>query len=157
MKYDNVKKLKSRIKELQKENEFLQKGIDSRELFSGLKIASDPSFEEKLNKYNVIKLDLNSEYQNTEDKINLIKIITEDIKNEMRQTFSDIVFDELVGDFAFALLVDDVVGGALFRLHIHAIAFPDIEGFIEFVHHLEVDVDPQIGQSVCTVQQHRYD
>ena len=31
MKYDNVKKLKSRIKELQKENEFLQKGIDSRE------------------------------------------------------------------------------------------------------------------------------
>ena len=31
MKYDNVKKLKSRIKELQKENEFLQKSIDSRE------------------------------------------------------------------------------------------------------------------------------
>ena len=31
MKYDNVKKLKSRIKELQKENEFLQRGIDSRE------------------------------------------------------------------------------------------------------------------------------
>ena len=31
MKYENVKKLKSRIKELQKENEFLQKVIDSRE------------------------------------------------------------------------------------------------------------------------------
>ena len=31
MKYDNVKKLKSRIKELQKENEVLQKGIDSSE------------------------------------------------------------------------------------------------------------------------------
>ena len=31
MRYDNVKKLKSRIKELQKENEFLQRGINSRE------------------------------------------------------------------------------------------------------------------------------
>ena len=31
MKYDNVKKLKSRIKELQMENEFLRRGIDSRE------------------------------------------------------------------------------------------------------------------------------
>ena len=31
MRYNNIKKLKSRIKELQKENEFLQKGIDSRE------------------------------------------------------------------------------------------------------------------------------
>lgn len=31
MKYDQIKKLKSKIKELQKENEFLQKGIDSRE------------------------------------------------------------------------------------------------------------------------------
>ena len=31
MKYKHVKKLKSRIKELQKENQFLQKGIDSRE------------------------------------------------------------------------------------------------------------------------------
>ncbi len=31
MKYDNIKKLKSKLKELQKEKEFLQKGIDSRE------------------------------------------------------------------------------------------------------------------------------
>ena len=73
---------------------YYSKGIDSRELFSGLKIKSDPSFEEKLNKYNVIKLDLNSEYQNTEDKANLIKIITEDVKSEMRQCFPDIDYAE---------------------------------------------------------------
>ena len=31
MKYDNTRQLKRKIKELQKENEFLQRGIDSRE------------------------------------------------------------------------------------------------------------------------------
>ena len=31
MKFDKIKRLKSRIKELQKDNEFLQRGIDSRE------------------------------------------------------------------------------------------------------------------------------
>ena len=71
---------------------YYSKGIDSRELFSGLKIASTPSFEEKLNKYNVIKLDLNSEYQNTEDKVNLIRIITEKVKAEMKPIFPDVVF-----------------------------------------------------------------
>ena len=31
MKYDNTRQLRRKIKELQKENEFLQRGIDSRE------------------------------------------------------------------------------------------------------------------------------
>ena len=73
---------------------YYTKGIDSRELFSGLKIENDPSFEEKLNKYNVIKLDLNSEYQNTEDKANLIKIIMEEVKSEMKQCFPEVDFTE---------------------------------------------------------------
>ena len=42
---------------------YYSKGCDSHALFDGLKIASTPDYEEKLNKYNVIKLDLNSEYQ----------------------------------------------------------------------------------------------
>ena len=46
------------------------------------------------NKYNVIKIDLNSEYQNTEDTANLIKILTEDIKREMRAAFPSIDFAE---------------------------------------------------------------
>lgn len=33
-------------------------GCDSRELFSGLKIAEDESFEKHLNKYHVIRLDI---------------------------------------------------------------------------------------------------
>ena len=69
---------------------YYSKGCDSHELFDSLKISKVRDYEDKLNKYNVIKLDLNSEYQNTEDRDNLIKIISEKIKAEMRREFSDI-------------------------------------------------------------------
>ena len=73
---------------------YYSKGCDSRELFSGLKIAKAPGFEDKLNKYNVIKIDLNSEYQNTEDTANLIKRLTEKVKREMRKEFAGIDLDD---------------------------------------------------------------
>ena len=38
---------------------YYSKNCDSREIFSGLKIANDPSFEKYLNKFNVIQLDIN--------------------------------------------------------------------------------------------------
>ena len=41
---------------------YYSKGCDSHVLFDKLKIASVPDYEEKLNQYNVIKIDLNSEY-----------------------------------------------------------------------------------------------
>ena len=66
---------------------YYSKGCNSRELFSGLKIAKAEGFEDKLNKFNVIKIDLNSEYQNAEDKTNLIKRMTDKIKREMRNEF----------------------------------------------------------------------
>ncbi|MBR1634464.1 MAG: AAA family ATPase [Lachnospiraceae bacterium] len=79
---------------------YYSKGCDSKELFAPLKIASDPCFLEKLNKYNVIKIDLNSEYQNTENKANLIKRLTEKIKREMRRVFPtiDIAEDDSLAD-----------------------------------------------------------
>ena len=64
---------------------YYSKGCDSHELFKGLKISGVPGYEEKLNKYNVIKIDLNSEYQNTEDKLNLIKHISEKVKSEQER------------------------------------------------------------------------
>ena len=73
---------------------YYSKGCDSRELFAPLKIGAAPDFLEKLNKYNVIKIDLNSEYQNTENRANLIKILTEDIKAEMRGAFPDIALGD---------------------------------------------------------------
>ena len=71
---------------------YYSKGCDSRELFSHLKISSMPGFEDKLNKYNVIKIDLNGEYQTVFDKNNLFISLTSDIKDEMKAAFPDIEF-----------------------------------------------------------------
>ena len=71
---------------------YYSKGCDSKDLFSGYKISKNPCFDEKLNKYNVIKLDMNSEYQNTLNKDNLITELTSEIKEEFRETFPDIRF-----------------------------------------------------------------
>ena len=69
-------------------------GCDSAELFSQYKIASSPVYGQKLNKYNVIKIDMNSEYQNTLDKTKLISRLTRKICREMTQAFPDVYFDE---------------------------------------------------------------
>ena len=68
---------------------YYSKGCNSRELFSGLKIAKTPGYEDKLNKYNVIKIDMNSEYQNSRDRNNLIRGLEEDINLEIKAVFPD--------------------------------------------------------------------
>ncbi len=85
---------------------YYSKGCDARELFAPYKIAGDPSFEGKLNKYNVLKIDWNSEYQNVEDTENLIKIVTEDIKTEMRKEFPGITMDS-----------DDSLGKSILKIY----------------------------------------
>lgn len=66
------------------------RGCDSRKLFAPFKIAGEKCFEEKLNKYNVIKLDMNSEYQNTMDKSELIKRLAREVKAEMVKEFPSV-------------------------------------------------------------------
>lgn len=73
---------------------YYSKGCDSRELFAPFKISRTPNFEEKLNQYNVIKIDVNSEYQNTRDRENLIDILSEKIKKEMRKVFPAVELTE---------------------------------------------------------------
>ena len=73
---------------------YYSKGCDSKELFAPFKIATDPGFEEKLNKYNVIKIDMNSEYQNTLDKDRLLIRLQQEVKEEMQNFFSDVDFKE---------------------------------------------------------------
>ncbi|MBR1477529.1 MAG: hypothetical protein IJ608_06170 [Lachnospiraceae bacterium] len=67
-------------------------GCDSRELFAPFKIARAPEFEEKLNKYNVIKIDMNSEYQNVLDKNKLLLRLIDKIKDEMREAFPEVKY-----------------------------------------------------------------
>ena len=73
---------------------YYSKGCDSRELFAPYRIAADPSFEEKLNKYNVIQIDVNGAYQITDNKPAFLKKLTRAIKKEMGKTFPQVDFDE---------------------------------------------------------------
>ena len=69
---------------------YYSKGCDSSEMFSDLKIGSSDEFGKNLNQFNVIQVDLNSEYQNTRDKEHLIDVLTAEIKREMRQQYPDV-------------------------------------------------------------------
>ncbi len=73
---------------------YYSKGCDSKELFSGCRIASVDGYENKMNQYNVIQLDINGAYQNIRDKENMLEILTERIKKEMRKQFPDITLPE---------------------------------------------------------------
>ena len=73
---------------------YYSKGCDSRKVFEPYKIAAKKDFKSNLNKYNVIKIDLNSEYQNCLNKDNLLISLTNKIKEELAQTFSKIKFAE---------------------------------------------------------------
>lgn len=73
---------------------YYSKGCDSEELFARFRISGVEGYQDKRNRYNVIKIDLNSEYQNTRDKDHLIDILTEKIKEEMRSAFSDVSIRE---------------------------------------------------------------
>ena len=78
---------------------YYSKGCDSREMFAGLKIAESPDFTEKLNRYNVVQIDMNSEYQNAEQKDAFLKQLIRKLKAEMGKEFPQIKFD---GEESFA-------------------------------------------------------
>ena len=78
---------------------YYSKGCDSSELFANLKISSDPGYEAKRNKFYVIKMDMNSEYQNTRDKETLIYTISEKVKKELRAEFPEV---EILDQYSLA-------------------------------------------------------
>jgi len=73
---------------------YYSKGCDSSELFAGFKIAKTAGFAEKLNRYNVIKIDMNSEYQNTLDKGKLMKRLNREIVREIAYAFPNVRLEE---------------------------------------------------------------
>ena len=74
-------------------NVYYSKGCDSRELFSNLKIADTPNWDKSLNKFNVIKIDMNAEYENIEDKTNFLKIMSKRIIKALAKQFSQCNLD----------------------------------------------------------------
>ena len=110
---------------------YYSKGCDSRELFLPYKIAKDPDFDDpngKRNRQNVIKLDLNSEYQTIRDREHMIRIVEDKIKREMRTEFPEVDIPEyyslaeaLLEIYAktketFIIIIDEYVGREVFEL-----------------------------------------
>ena len=73
---------------------YYSKGCDSRELFSRFKIAAEPDFGKNLNKFNVIKIDVNGEYRTALKPENLINRLTDNIREEFAKEFEEITFTE---------------------------------------------------------------
>ncbi|MCR5790913.1 MAG: ATP-binding protein [Lachnospiraceae bacterium] len=69
---------------------YYSKGCDSRELFAPYKIAQVPGFEDKLNKYNVIQIDLNGEFRRTLDSDTFLKKFQQKIIKEFQREFPDV-------------------------------------------------------------------
>ncbi len=63
--------------------------VDSRSLFADLEIARHPSFEEHLNKYPVIYLDLSSMVERYRDD-HIVAHMEEDLKTEILETYPDV-------------------------------------------------------------------
>ena len=73
---------------------FFSKGCDSKELFSNLKIASEPCFKENLNKFNVVTIDLGAFYSRAENKNETLKDLKNKLRRDFRKEFPDVEFDE---------------------------------------------------------------
>ena len=68
-------------------NAYYSRGCDSKELFSNLKIAKEPSFENELNKHNVISLDIVKMINSNNGIEGIIEYITNQIITELEQAF----------------------------------------------------------------------
>ena len=69
---------------------FYSKGANSRAMFEKLKIAGEPNWDERLNKFNVIQFDINAFYSRYQDKGDIITHLTADVVREMVKEFPNI-------------------------------------------------------------------
>ncbi|MDD6748883.1 MAG: AAA family ATPase, partial [bacterium] len=73
---------------------YYDKSCDSRELFVGLNAEKDKSFETYLNKYSVLYLDVTSFTARPELRTNIVRVIQEKIIKELKNVFSDVIYDD---------------------------------------------------------------
>ena len=73
---------------------YYDKSCDSRELFVGLNAEKDKSFEAYLNKYSVLYLDVTSFTARPELRTNIVRVIQEKIIKELKNVFSDVIYDD---------------------------------------------------------------
>ena len=76
---------------------YYSKGCDTREAFSQMKLGQVPDYDRYLNKFNVIKLDLNGWYQRAIQKNRIESLLTdihESLANEFRSVFPTLTFNK---------------------------------------------------------------
>ena len=69
---------------------YYSRGCNSKEMFSGYKIADDLSFKKHLNKYNVIHINMVNFLGEAKNIEEMIKFIEEDIIDEITEEFPDL-------------------------------------------------------------------
>ena len=69
---------------------FFSKGCDSREMFSNLKIAEEPCFEENLNKFNVLSVDFGAVFNTVENRNDVLKYLRNRLVEDFRKEFPSI-------------------------------------------------------------------
>ena len=70
---------------------FYSKGADSRAIFEKLKIAEVPGWDERLNKFNVLKIDLNDFWNDSPTANDVIPNLTKYVMAEMRKEFPGVL------------------------------------------------------------------
>ena len=83
---------------------YYTKGCDSHEIFSDLEISKDPSFEEYINKYTVIKIDMNDIVTN-KGILTVSNFINERVIAELKEEFPLI---EFTNNSTLALAIQDI-------------------------------------------------
>ena len=71
---------------------YYSKGCDSQELFKNLKIAKEKSYEEYLNRLNVIKIDMNAEYMSNQDEF--LQVMQKRVMKDFFKAFPDVDFSD---------------------------------------------------------------
>ena len=89
---------------------YYSRGCDTRDVFSGMKIGQLPDFDRYLNKFNVIKLDLNGFFQTAVTKELLMEEINETVRKEFRVQFPDLEFSDTDNIGKCMLQVYDATG-----------------------------------------------
>ena len=73
---------------------YYSKGCDSKELFSKFKIAETPDFEQHLNQYNVIHVDIQKFLGRTESIQEMLKFLQKRVLKELKHTFPSVDSEE---------------------------------------------------------------
>lgn len=73
---------------------YYSKGCDSKELFSKFKIAETPDFEQHLNQYNVIHVDIQKFLGRTESIQEMLKFLQKRVLKELKRTFPSVDSEE---------------------------------------------------------------